>query len=166
VIQEGRARVGLGGLLREQRRHARPVEHVVLAERRADAGEARAMGHRLRDGDALLSVRGEPRPVVRHGPLERELPAIEQHCDAERREPLRAREDQLKRVLAPAFAGCAVGDAAPQVDDGAAVVGRRERRAQLAALGEIAREGVGDRLEAGGDEPLHVSVQHASHAES
>jgi hypothetical protein len=39
----------------------------------------------------------------------------------------------------------------PEVDDELAVADGRERRAHLAALGEVARELVGDRAEAGRD---------------
>ncbi len=88
-----------------------------------------------------------------------EQASFDQEVHAHRGDALGGREHADDRVLGPRPAGRGVGDATPQVHHGSAVDVHAHRGADFAALVEVGRERVEDRLELGCDPA--VDVRHA-----
>ena len=100
----------------------------------------------------LLAVGGEFRPVMRDRLFQVELAAIDQHQHAGGGQPLGAGKDHLQRILGPGAArGCCAG---PQIDHRFAMADHGERSPDIATLGEVAGELLGDRLKTIGHETV------------
>src|SRR5205823_1909171 len=94
---------------------------------------------------ALLTELG---PQLGDRRIDIELAAAGQHMRAKRGRALGAGEHDAERVLGPGRIRLGIGDAAPQVDDRLAAHRQADRGADLALLGEVPGEGLGDALEA------------------
>src|SRR5438128_701479 len=92
----------------------------------------------------LLAGSTELRPVLDHRSVQIELAALCQQMGADRGSAFGRGGDQRDGVLVPWTVRLAIGDAAPQVDDGTAVHVDAARRAHLArAAFEVPAEDLG-----------------------
>ena len=138
-------------------------ETAAVADRRrietgGDRRQARLMRKQLPNRDVLLAVLGELRPVAGDRCLVVDQAARPCQRHDRRRDALGGREHHHERVVNPWQAMSSVGEATPQVDHLASLVVDAARRADLAALSEVARELVADQAEALVALPLHRSL--------
>ncbi len=97
----------------EDDRQAVQVRDNGLVHRLAEGEEARLVGQELPDGDHLLALLGELRPVRAHALVVIEPAARVSQCERHRRKPLGGRVGEDHRVLFPRLAGGLVADPTP-----------------------------------------------------
>ena len=110
------------------------------------------VGEDLPDGDILLAVLGELRPVARDSRVEVDQPTRVGEGNRHRGQALRGGVDEDERVLAPRLGEARIAAAAPEVDHLLAAVVDGTGRAELAPLREVPVELAADLLEPGGYE--------------
>src|SRR5262249_1204776 len=107
----------------------------------------RMVEHHAR-GDVLLALLRELGPQLGDRRIEIEPAAARQHVGAERSGALGAGEHDAERVPGPRRVAPGVGHAAPQIDHLFAAHRQADRGAELAFLGKVLGESLGDALEA------------------
>jgi hypothetical protein len=143
--------------LRGQRgRHRIPGQQVGQRHGVVDDGQPGPVRQQPADRDVRLPLSGELRPVPGHWPVEVQLAALREQVRAGRRGGLGGRVHQLQGVPRPRPARPGVGQAAPQVDDLAAVAVDADRRAHVAVAFEVVPEHIPDPLEARG----HIALDY------
>ena len=148
VIAGRGARLPERRLRGEQRCGLLPIVEIFLGDLLFPAGQTGGMAHQLRDGDAFLAVGGEFRPVFRHRRLEVYQPAIRKDERGQRRHRLGGGIDVDDGVFHPRLRLRRVGIAAPQIDNGFAVLRHAIGRAEIAEVLEIVLEGLANLFEA------------------
>src|SRR6185503_11793690 len=96
----------------------------------------------LPDGDSLLALLRELRPISGHVCLVVEPPTRVGDCKRHRGQALARRMDDDHRVLVPRLARLLVSNTAPEIDDFLAVVKHTARAAEFPASSEVLRKRV------------------------
>ncbi len=117
--------------------------------------QARLVREQLTDGDALLALLRELRPVRAHSFFVIEPASGVRECQGHRRQALGGRMDDHHGAPLPRLAVLLVADTAPDIDDLLAVNVGRAGAAELMPPGEVLGECLPDALEAGADVSLH-----------
>ena len=150
-----------GARLPERRLGGQPSDHVVPVVEAAGGdgvaqrGQPGLVVQQVPDEHTILAGRRELGPVGGDGGVDVQLAGRGQQVGRERRGPLGRRHGHAQRVLLPRAGALGVGVAAPQVDDRLTVHGDGDRGPQLAPLGEVALELLGDA-----GEPLVAVALH------
>ena len=137
-------------------RHRIPGQQVGQWHGVVDDGQPGPVRQQPADRDVRLPLSGELRPVPGRRLVEVQFAALREQVRARRRGGLGGRVHQLQRVSPPRPARPGVGQAAPQVDDLAAVAVDADRRAHVAVTLEVFPEHIPDPLEAG----RHITLDY------
>ena len=124
---------------------------TLAIDRLVEREQRRPGGPGVANGDALLALLRELRPVRAHPLVVVEPAARMGEGQRHRGQALGGRVDEDHGVLLPRLARLLVADAAPEIDDLLAPVVRAAGAAQLAASREVLRKGVAHAFEAGTD---------------
>ena len=124
------------------------------------------MSQELADGDRLLAVLRELRPVGGDPLLVVEPPAGVGECQGHRRQALGGRVDDDHRVPFPRFARLLVSNAAPEIDDLLAAEIDTAGATQLTASSKVLGERVAHRFKAATDVSLYMEVCDGTHGPS
>src|SRR5262249_49863823 len=135
--------------------HLLPVVQVRRCDRLRPPGQTRRVAEQVGDGDPVLAVRGELRPVPRYRRGKGDLAAIGDQQHGQRRHGLRAGVDVDDRVLLPRPGPGRVGEPAPQVNHRLAVDVHTHRGTHLGAAGQTLLEHRTHRREPVIHEALH-----------
>ncbi len=114
-----------------------PVGEVLDLERPRHRVEAGLVTHRLRDGDAVLAVDGELRPVLRDGNVVFDEAAVGEDVDGQGGEALRHREAAEEAVALDGTGVVRPHPPGDSVDDHLAVLVGADLRANLAPVGDL-----------------------------
>ena len=139
VIGLPRSGLPRGFLTRQHDRQAIEVGDDAAIDGLVEREQARLVGQELADGDSLLAVLRELRPVRADPFFVVEPSARVRDGERHRGQALGGRVDDHHRVLLPGLAGPLVPNAAPQVDDLLAAVKGTAGSAQLASLEQSSR---------------------------
>lgn len=110
------------------------------SDRVVDRGQPGLVGEQPADGNVLLPVRRELRPVLRDGCVEVQLPALGEQERARGRHGLGGGVDDLQGVVLRGSVVLGIGDPAPQVDHFPTVQVHGDGRAHLLAACQVGRE--------------------------
>ena len=119
------------------------------------------MAHQMADLDVGFSIGGKFRPVFGNRRIEVEFAAVGQEEGGQRSHGLRGRIDVDDRVLFPGPRLLDIGMATPEVDDGFAILGDAEGRANVCARVQMRLELVPHAFEFIVHESLHLGLRHA-----
>ena len=151
-----------GPLAGHHRREPVKIGDDAAIDTLVEREEAGLVGEELANGDALLAVLRELRPVRAH-----ELVVVEQATrvrerESHRGEALGGGEDEDHRVRLPRLPGVGAADPTPEVDDPLAVAVHAAGSTDLAPAREVLREHFLDGLEALAHRPLDLDAPRPS----
>ena len=153
----GLPRPGLprGLLARQHDRQPIEVGDEAAIDRLVEREQPRLVREELADGDALLALLRELRPVPAHPLLVVEPAARVGHRHGHRRQPLGGRVDDDHGVSLPGLASLLVSDSAPEIDDLLAAAIGAAGAAELLAVSEVVGKRVAHCLVAATDVSLN-----------
>ena len=160
VIAGRGARLPERGLRRKQADGELPVIEHFLWRRLGPAGHAGGVAHQMRDLHLVFPVRGKFRPVLGDRCIKVDQALVGQ---VERRQGghrLRCRIDVDDRVLFPRAGLFRVCIAAPEVDDGLAILGDAEGCADIGAVLQVLLKLLAHTCEFLVDFPVRHSLSH------
>ena len=133
-----------------------PRECFFERQPRIDSGKAGLVREQPPHGNLVLAVRTEFRPVLDDRCVQIKVPALNEHVSTDRGRALGRRCNLYDGVFVPAAIRLTVGEASPEVGDGAAADVDAARRADVTRVSfEVRSERIGHLAPPGCNVPLH-----------
>jgi hypothetical protein len=142
-------------LARQNDRQTIQVRDHVSVDRLVQRVQPRLVREELADGDRVLALLRELRPVAAHTFLVVEPATRVGDGEGHRGQALRGRVDDDHRVLLPRLTGSRVPNAAPQIDHLLTVVIGAAGATQFPSSSEVLGERLAHRLELAADVPFN-----------